>query len=323
MYPAASTSDDESYDILYGRSYVVEFAALGFVVLYLVNYIYGRAVNERIAKAWYAHFKELFGLQFAVLGAYAGDQKGAILKDSQSCFKFYASGRRHCSGMLATLELRKRHDLFSMLLSVLDLSPSRDTLTLEVPMNADEMEPLVFAVVPRKAERKARRTHKDIGDYAGTATSARLSNTFCVLTDNVDLEPVFLDERVCRTLSQNEDLVQAVHFTDQNSGSFPTAKKLLRFTYWLPATAELHRLTKLTEMSMHFIDVVAEVKQSAQVIWSCSVVDCDVLRCWFERASTNCRRCYEPSASGRKFLTESLRRRTSSARRPCRSAKMR
>lgn len=33
------------------------------------------------------------------------------MKDSASEFKFYASGRRHCSSLLATLELRKRQDL--------------------------------------------------------------------------------------------------------------------------------------------------------------------------------------------------------------------
>lgn len=40
-----------------------------------------------------------------------GDSAEVLMKDSASEFKFYASGRRHCSSLLATLELRKRQDL--------------------------------------------------------------------------------------------------------------------------------------------------------------------------------------------------------------------
>ncbi len=47
----------------------------------------------------------MLDLQFAALGAYASDQKGALVKDSQSSYKFYASGRRHCMGFIATLEV--------------------------------------------------------------------------------------------------------------------------------------------------------------------------------------------------------------------------
>jgi len=102
-------------------------------------------------------FVLFFELQFAALGAYEGNEtnkEGGLLKDSHSCYKFYASGRRFCSGILCTLELRKRHNLFSLVLALFDLSTVRDTLTIEMPMNDEDMEPFVFAIVRKKEEKK-------------------------------------------------------------------------------------------------------------------------------------------------------------------------
>jgi hypothetical protein len=35
-------------------------------------------------------------------------------QESADCYKFYASGRRHVQGMLATLNLKPRHDMLSL-----------------------------------------------------------------------------------------------------------------------------------------------------------------------------------------------------------------
>jgi hypothetical protein len=114
----------------------------------------GKSTNERIAQKWLDSFRGLFESQFAAIGAYEGadvTSSGGILKESQSwyydiysythvymyerltlcwcdSFKFYASGRRHCTGLLATIDLRKRQDLFSLALSLVDLSTIRDTV---------------------------------------------------------------------------------------------------------------------------------------------------------------------------------------------------
>ena len=50
-------------------------------------------------------FHATFDLQFAAIGAYDNNHRGILLKDSQSTYKFYASGRRHCVGLLATMEV--------------------------------------------------------------------------------------------------------------------------------------------------------------------------------------------------------------------------
>src|SRR4051812_13998190 len=92
----------------------MEIVASVLVTVYVLNFLIGRSKNDKIAKAWYVSLdspppstsclkqvflllrrmdtlKPVFSRQFAVLGAYEGEEQGGLLKDSQSCFKFYAS----------------------------------------------------------------------------------------------------------------------------------------------------------------------------------------------------------------------------------------
>jgi len=193
-----------------------------------------------------------------------------LLKESQSCFKFYASGRRHCHCLLATLELRKRHDLFSLILAAVDLSVSADTVTIEVPMNDTDMEPFVFAIVRRKQERKLRKSTKDLENYCGVVKSTRLPSTLCILTDCPELEREFLDDPVVSVLKEREDLFASLHFTDQNSNPAFYAggsgnKKILRLKFNLPSQKNMGDLAPLMKMAVvHFIDRVASIRLSAQ-----------------------------------------------------------
>jgi hypothetical protein len=68
----------------------------------------------------------IFHKNFSLLGVgndSAGD-RAMMLKEGQATFKFYASGRRFCQGMLTTLHLQARQDLFMTLLSV--VQPATD-----------------------------------------------------------------------------------------------------------------------------------------------------------------------------------------------------
>eukprot|EP00479_Gromia_sphaerica_P000819 TRINITY_DN1097_c0_g1_i1.p1 TRINITY_DN1097_c0_g1~~TRINITY_DN1097_c0_g1_i1.p1 ORF type:complete len:202 (-),score=45.02 TRINITY_DN1097_c0_g1_i1:559-1164(-) len=158
------------------QTYYAETAAMLFIVVYAINFVIGKRQNEQIAYDWHDSVINTFEDQFAVIGDFEGEHElQKLYKDSQSCYKFYASGRRYCGGLLATIELKKRHDIFSLFLATIDLSTSRDSLIIEVPM--DEMEPFVFLVGHRRDEQKWRKTLKDVGQFASQTPSARLSKT--------------------------------------------------------------------------------------------------------------------------------------------------
>ena len=59
------------------------------------------------------------------------------MKDSASEFKFYASGRRHCSSLLATLELRKRQDLL-LGYALAPLLPHEERIDMQVSPRESE-----------------------------------------------------------------------------------------------------------------------------------------------------------------------------------------
>ena len=84
----------------------MEIGILGLFVLYGINFVYGRKQNENIAKAWVKTNWKLFERNFS----YFGDGKGnSLIKDSESEYIFYASGRAHCRSLTARFEVNSVH----------------------------------------------------------------------------------------------------------------------------------------------------------------------------------------------------------------------
>lgn len=66
--------------------------------------------------SWAAKFAArdpIFEKSFSLLGIGEGEDSPLLLREGQAVFKFYASGRRDCRGLLATMELKSREDLLS------------------------------------------------------------------------------------------------------------------------------------------------------------------------------------------------------------------
>eukprot|EP00808_Paulinella_micropora_P008263 g35595.t1 len=274
--------DNISFGPVDKQNFYPEMAALLLFIVYVINFFVGKAKNQQLAFAWLRNFKPLFQRQFSAVGIYEQDVPGlnpaadvpglnpaaegaGLIQDSQSCYKLYASGRRFCTCLLATIELRKRQDLFSLMLEFVDLSPSKDLCTLEIPMS-DTMEPFVFAIMRKRDQKRLRREQKDLENYAGLVTSPLLNKDWSILTDCPELEADFVDERVANLLHTDPGVFEVLHFTDQNSDpNCRLGKKILRFQFQLPINQDQIRATqKFLAMAFHFIDCVATQKLSAQ-----------------------------------------------------------
>lgn len=151
------------------RSFTVEILCGSFLVMFGFNYFTGKRENENIALSWAGQFAakdSIFEKNFSLLGiGDGGDDSPLLLKEGQTTFKFYASGRRYCQGLLATLELKSRHDLIARIYNM--VVPTRDEITFEVYMNDDAMDHVVFALARKKA---AKAMHKDLRDLQRFAT---------------------------------------------------------------------------------------------------------------------------------------------------------
>ncbi|KAF5731818.1 hypothetical protein HS088_TW18G00503 [Tripterygium wilfordii] len=149
-------------------SYKVEIVCVSFLIIFAINYFTGKTENENLALAWAAKFAtkdSIFEKNFSLLGVGEGDDSPLLLKEGHNVFKFYASGRRYCQGLLATMELKSRHDLMARLYNM--IVPCRDEITFDVYMNEDVMDHVVFALVKKKAAKTMQKEMRDLQRFAG------------------------------------------------------------------------------------------------------------------------------------------------------------
>jgi len=149
------------------KSYVFEAAMVAFLAAYIVNFFLGKRKNEAVALEWANAFCSegaVMERNFSLLGPGDTEEGEIMMKDSHSIFKFYASGRRFCKGMLAALDLKRRQDLLSYLIQ--PVMPKDDTLTVEVFMNESTMPPVVFAVGNPRDTKELFKTRADLQSYA-------------------------------------------------------------------------------------------------------------------------------------------------------------
>lgn len=169
---ATETLDPETQDTTLPmkkkKSYAAEIACVCFLIALALNYLLGKRENESLALAWAAKFATkdtIFHKNFSLLGVGEGEESPLLLKEALNVFKFYASGRRYCHGLLATMELKSRHDLVSRLFNL--VVPCKDEITFEVYMNEETMDHVVFAMAKKKAAKPMQKELKDLQRFAG------------------------------------------------------------------------------------------------------------------------------------------------------------
>ena len=141
-----------------------EMAAAAFLVLYGWTLYSGRRTNHELALAWSRAVMPLLERNFSLVGHGKQPRNEVLLWDSPSCFKLYATGRRYCQGMLATLNLKPRQDLLMRLWGL--VSPSEDTLEVEVCMNEGCVPPIVLVIGTPRAARTLLKEQRDVELYA-------------------------------------------------------------------------------------------------------------------------------------------------------------
>lgn len=154
-------------------SYKIEFVCVTFLIMFVINYFTGKRENENLALAWAAKFAtkdSIFEKNFSLLGVGEGDDSPLLLKEGQNVFKFYASGRRYCSGLLATMELKSRHDLISRFYNM--IVPCKDEISFEVYMNDEAMDHVVFAVAKKKVAKAMQKEVRDLNRFTGGLMAA-------------------------------------------------------------------------------------------------------------------------------------------------------
>lgn len=163
--PAPSPSDAPERSPWF--TYSIEFTFTVFLISYVINYFDGKRKNELIVVAWASKFAtrdSIFSKNFSFIGAGDGNNAPYLLKERPDVFKIWASGRNYCKGFVATMKLKKRHDLISRIWDMVRLK--RDTITFEVMMKENAMDHVVLAVARSKASKAMLKEEKDLQRFA-------------------------------------------------------------------------------------------------------------------------------------------------------------
>ncbi|CAL4893726.1 unnamed protein product [Urochloa decumbens] len=254
------------------RAFSVEIACVSFLICFLLNYFTGKKQNENIALAWATKFAtrdSIFDKNFSLLGTGDGKDTPLLLKEGQDVFKFYASGRRFCQGMLATMEMRARHDLLSKFVEL--VFPRKDTITFEVVMNEDAMDHVILAVARKKAAKTMQKEERDLQRFANVLTSAPagrkwVSDELAVVAESKEVAGDMITEAVLDQVLGEKAFEKfgkwfiSLQFSDQLAGSY---KKVLTFKFVLPDARNMSEMTRLVALVPYYIDLVGRYKLSS------------------------------------------------------------
>ncbi|KAI3786698.1 hypothetical protein L1987_40588 [Smallanthus sonchifolius] len=255
------------------RLYTVEIICVSFLIMFAINYFTGKKENETLALAWAAKFATrdtIFDKNFSLLGVGEGDNSPLLLKEGQNVFRFYASGRRFCEELVATMELKSRQDLIAKLYNM--IVPCKDEITFEVRMNEDAMDHVVFALAKKKAAKVMQKEVRDLQRFANLMTSGPnsrkwVADELTVITESKEVAGDLITETVLDQVFGEKAFANfgkwfiSMHFSDQQQS---THRKLLVFKFALPDVKHMADMTRLVALVPYYIDLIGRYKLSSQ-----------------------------------------------------------
>ena len=125
------------------------------LLAYFANYLMGKNKNSRLANLWLSTHKSLLDDNFTLVGddgKLENESTPGFMKESESLYTLWCSGRTCCEGMLVELKMAKRQDLIAILSDL--LKPTQDQIHVKVDISKDVMDPFVFCVASKRTASK-------------------------------------------------------------------------------------------------------------------------------------------------------------------------
>ncbi|KAJ9518437.1 hypothetical protein QJQ45_018465 [Haematococcus lacustris] len=251
---------------------LIEAGAAVLMVLFFINVLWGRRVNQSLADSWASTFAQpggLFDKNFSLLGT--GDSGSVLMKEAGNCYKFYASGRRHVQGLLATLQLKARQDLLSRFWNL--VNPGEDLVTFEAFMTEAAMPPMVLAVGTPRAIRALKNDQVDVATYTKRITPPKdlfpswpLDRLHIMAEHSTLFTELFGEPKLQQALSPEGPhakvlkYLRCIHITSEASTG--SHKRVLTLTLALPPAHAMADLTPLVALLPLLIDLVGTYKLS-------------------------------------------------------------
>jgi len=256
------------------NSFMMEIGMCALVLLYIVNYFYGKSENEKRALVFARNVLPDLRTQFAKVGIHAENvaedsPMSYFVRESKSCYKLYASGRNNCMGIVLTLTLAHRQDLFSRLFSL--VTESTDTLTIEIPVK--KMQPFVFVLCKKSHRTKFRTGYEDVKALCKEVVVSSLEfkhlerpNSYAFLTDCQQSSKSFLSTTMCKKLNAIRNQFEFLYFTDRIEDRLPPNDPIVSKRYLCFEFSSLDSAGKkdrsLLEIALSYVDAVSRFQMT-------------------------------------------------------------
>lgn len=247
-------------------SYYMEMIMLAGILAYFANFLLGKGKNTKIVNSWLATHRSLLEDNFVLVGDDGKlDQSSSsadlspsgvgFLKDSESQYTLWCSGRTCCEGMLVELKLIKRQDLVSVLAGM--MKPVHDQMLLKVELSKDIFDTFVFAVAQKKTASRLFKEQSDLNKFCTLVNKSdekyKVPAGFAVLSEIPEASAAVLDSRLCAALQKYAPFIEYLHISDQfcgpvqpaeeqNSAALkqPEVKRMLMAAFNLPSAKDRH-----------------------------------------------------------------------------------
>lgn len=204
-------------------SFYLEILMIIGLLVYFMNYIAGRAKNARIAEMWLVEHKQLLLDNFSLVGDVGKSSEDAsengLVKESQSHYSLYCSGRVGCDSMLIELKLIKRQDLVAVLAQL--VRPQNDQAHIRMDLAKDETDNFVLAVATKRTAMHLTRDMADISVYCPEKRPGEkfgLPSGFYIMSEIAEAASAILDTRVLQAFAKFSQYIDYIHISDQFSG---------------------------------------------------------------------------------------------------------
>jgi len=266
------------------QAFYLELLTLVGIFVYAANFFTGKNKNSKLATSWFKEHKPVLEQHFSIVGddgMSTEPQSGVLVKESESVYTLWCTGRQYCEGMLVELRLLKRHDLVSVMSQI--LRPKSEVIKVTVYMDEEDMDNFVFALLPKKQASKYQKELQDLSFFCGEKKSAERFGLpdYCILSEIGEVADFVLSTQICNILKKYENCFESLHFSDQfvgpkkdeveeeGSAKLRKPKKVLLFEFKIPGTgrtkaSDMGATEPLVKMVLFLIDRIKAFKLSQQ-----------------------------------------------------------
>ncbi|XP_075153594.1 PAT complex subunit CCDC47 [Haematobia irritans] len=249
-------------------SYWMEMLMLAGLLVYFTNFFAGKAKNAKLAHLWYTTHKGLLDDNFVLVGddGKVDNENPGLMKESESLYTLWCSGRTCCEGMLVELKMIKRQDLVSLVAGL--MRPQQDQLHIKVDLTRGVMDPFVFCVGTKKTITKSFKEYADLSKYCTLVskpeTRYNVPSGFSVLSEIPEATSAILENRIITALSRYQQYIDYIHISDQYSGPIqqedannlkqPETKPVLMAGFNLPKNGDMESVKPLLILIFYLME---------------------------------------------------------------------